>query len=86
MFEWIGFAGRLASGDASPLDAVAALAELSNRALLEQDQDEALAVIEITQAHWPRSGRSRRSRSRPSPDVSRKTSTWSVPTPGPAAW
>jgi len=50
MFEWIGFAGRLASGDASPLDAVAALAELSNRALLEQDQDEALAVIEITQA------------------------------------
>jgi hypothetical protein len=41
---------QVASGQASPLDAVPALAELSDDALLGLDEGEALAVIEISQA------------------------------------
>ena len=50
MFEWSQLAQRVASGGASPLDGLPALATLSDEALLALDQDEALAVIEISQA------------------------------------
>ena len=50
MFEWSRFAAAVAEGTAPPLDAVAALAELSDDAVLGMDQDESVAVIEIAQA------------------------------------
>jgi len=50
MFEWEGLAGRVASGEAAPLDAVPALAGLDDEALLGLGQEQALAVIELAQA------------------------------------
>ncbi|MEO7061926.1 MAG: HNH endonuclease signature motif containing protein [Lapillicoccus sp.] len=48
MFEEL--ATQVAEGTASPLDAVAVLAALSDEQVLTMEQDEALAVIELTQA------------------------------------
>ena len=50
MFDWEGLAGRVASGEAAPLDAVPGLAGLDDEALLGLGQEQALAVIEVSQA------------------------------------
>jgi len=50
MFEWEGLTGRVASGEAAPLDGVPALAGLDDEALLGLGQEQALAVIEVSQA------------------------------------